>query len=550
MRYTSESQFDGFFSAMFNGHLSNIAVIDSSGKIVLVNEAWRKFAIEHGASIESVSEGINYLKVCYAASGADKKEAVAFAKGIESVIAGERDRFSLDYSFSTQAHNRYFSGRISKIENNDANLIIIDHVDITERKKLESQLQESIENYRNILDRMQVGFFCTDLKGRILETNRAFRRLTGYAEFELNRLTCREITPEKWHAVEDLILENQVLTSGDSEPYEKEYRRKNGDKVPVRMRKYLSKDKTGSPAVIYAFVHDISRRKNTESRLKQAEQRFEEVVANAQEWVWEIDNAGMYTYSSPVIEKILGYKPDEVVGKQHFYDLFDPNDRARLKRMAFDYFQQKRPFQKFQNCYQHKDGHTVWLSTSGVPLFDASDRLTGYRGVDADITATIENENKLRKAYDELEKLVQQRTASLDDMNVAMKVLLTQRDNDRSDLENNMVAKIQDLIIPYLAELQQTSLNNRQQSLINIIKSNLNDLVHPFARHISSKVYGLTPMEIKVANLVRDGLSNKEIAPLLGVSVSTILTHRHHLREKLGLKNQKTNLRSHLLSIQ
>ena len=175
--------------------------------------------------------------------------------------------------------------------------------------------------------------------------------------------------------------------------------------------------------------------------------------------------------------------------------------------------------------------------------------MTGYRGVDADVTAIIENEKKLKQSNDELEDIVRQRTAVLEETNAAFKVLLNQREDDKTNIEKNMVATVQDLILPYIGELKKTTLTERQLNIMKTIESNLDNLVRPFAKHLASKTYGLSPMEIKVANLVSDGHANKEIARLLGVSLSTVLTHRHHLRDKLGLKNKKINLRSHLLSL-
>lgn len=119
--------------------------------------------------------------------------------------------------------------------------------------------------------------------------------------------------------------------------------------------------------------------------LQVSEKRFKDIAENAMEWIWEVDQSGRYTYSSPVVEKILGYKPAELMNK-HFYDLFHPDDREELKTAAFDQFHQKKPFREFINRNVHKNGQTVWLSTSGVPIIDASGDFMGYRGADTDIT--------------------------------------------------------------------------------------------------------------------------------------------------------------------
>jgi PAS domain S-box-containing protein len=86
------------------------------------------------------------------------------------------------------------------------------------------------------------------------------------------------------------------------------------------------------------------------------------------------------------VEKILGYKPEEIVGVKHFYELFHPEDRKKPRKMAFAVFAKKKPFREFINRNIHKNGKTVWLSTSGMPILDEKGKLLGYRGADTDIT--------------------------------------------------------------------------------------------------------------------------------------------------------------------
>jgi DNA-binding CsgD family transcriptional regulator len=107
---------------------------------------------------------------------------------------------------------------------------------------------------------------------------------------------------------------------------------------------------------------------------------------------------------------------------------------------------------------------------------------------------------------------------------------------------------VKELIDPYLERLKRTRLTTTQQTLIDIMESNLNNITSPFISKLSSKYFNLTSMEIKVADLVKAGKTNKEIAELLYVSKNTILFHRHHIRRKLQLMNKKINLRAHLLS--
>ena len=137
---------------------------------------------------------------------------------------------------------------------------------------------------------------------------------------------------------------------------------------------------------------------------------------------------------------------------------------------------------------------------------------------------------------------------TLEEVNTALKVLLKQRENDKNELEENMLSNVKELISPYIEQLRKTRLNTRQSMFVNILASNLSNIISPFIRKLSSRFFNFTPMEIRVANLVKEGKTNKEIAELLCLSKNTILFHRHNIRSKLQLKNKKINLRSHLLS--
>lgn len=143
----------------------------------------------------------------------------------------------------------------------------------------------------------------------------------------------------------------------------------------------------------------FSERKLAEEALQDREERFKQVTENAGEWIWEVDAQGLYTYASPVVEEILGYKPEEIVGKKHFYDFFNPPIKEELKRLALEAFGRKQGIRKLENENLHKDGHLVYLETSAAPILDAKGNLRGYRGADTDIS-------ERKRAEEEREKLI------------------------------------------------------------------------------------------------------------------------------------------------
>jgi DNA-binding CsgD family transcriptional regulator len=153
------------------------------------------------------------------------------------------------------------------------------------------------------------------------------------------------------------------------------------------------------------------------------------------------------------------------------------------------------------------------------------------------------------EALKEHEQELEQKTRHLEEVNTALKVLLQQREKDKSELESKMLNNINILVSPYVAKLKGKSLKSGEKALVDIIDTNLQDIVSPLLQRLANAQIILTPQEIQVATLVKEGKSTKEIADILTVSETTVSFHRKNLRKKLGLNNTRKNLRAHLLSL-
>ncbi len=140
------------------------------------------------------------------------------------------------------------------------------------------------------------------------------------------------------------------------------------------------------------------KRKEVEKALQHSEERFRQVAESSGEFIWEVDINGLYTYANPVVEEILGYKPDELIGKKHFYNFFHPDVMDTLKKAAFEVIAKKEVFRNFVNPNVHKNGNTVILETSGSPVIDDKGTLLGYRGSDRNVTERKKAEDTLRES--------------------------------------------------------------------------------------------------------------------------------------------------------
>jgi len=162
-----------------------------------------------------------------------------------------------------------------------------------------------------------------------------------------------------------------------------------------------------------------------------------------------------------------------------------------------------------------------------------------------EITALKLAEEALIKSQEELFEQKQ----SLEEANIALKVLLKQREADKQELEKKVLTNVKDLVLPYVEKLKNSRLKPRDKTLVEIVETHLNDVISPLLQSFANAKILLTPQEMQVANLVKDGKTSKEIADILNVSEATVNFHRKNLRIKFGLTHQRTNLRSYLISM-
>ncbi len=197
----------------------------------------------------------------------------------------------------------------------------------------------------------------------------------------------------------------------------------------------------------------------------------------------------------------------------------------------------------FINYPCHSPTEERWFALKVVP----------FRGEGAG-SAVMSHENitPLMKAHQELaqrEKEVRENVEKLEESNIALKVLLDHRQKDREKLEENLLSNVRSLVLPYVQELMDARLAKRERSLVEIIEDRLNEVTSPFMNRLSSLHSLLTPQEIKVATMVKEGRSSSEMADVLMISVSGVDFHRKQIRKKLGMTGTSRNLRSYLLSL-
>lgn len=327
-------------------------------------------------------------------------------------------------------------------------------------------------------------------------------------------------------------------------------------------------------ATLYSKVtRELAERKKAEARIRESEQRYRSFLESSPDPIVVYDMKGEATYVNPAFEQTFGFSRHELLGKQ--ID-FVPEQSWPETKAAIDRMLSGKTITMFETKRLARGGQILDVQISSTLLQDQNVGHIGNIVTLRDISARKRAEEALQHYHGQLEELVQERTAELADanrrlkqqvdererakaalraqsshleeVNTALRVLLKKREEDKREVQENVLSNIKELILPYLSRLRRGRLEPHQETLMEILQANLENIISPFISKISSRYLNFTPMEIRVANLIKEGKTNKEIAELLLISKNTVLFHRHHIRTKLGLRNKKINLRTHLLS--
>jgi PAS domain S-box-containing protein len=245
---------------------------------------------------------------------------------------------------------------------------------------------------------------------------------------------------------------------------------------------------------------------------------------------------------SPSAKGILGVS--DPMKFETWFEGMHPDDVSRVIEANQQAFETHK-FNEEYRTYNGVKGEWRWVHAISTGVVDKNGRTRYVNGILMDITERKLFEEAMRAKDKELEA----KAKKLSEINSALNILLEKREEDKIKLEEKILANIEKLIKPYLSKLQRGQLNERNKDILNIISTNLDEILSSFARDLSSIYHRLTPKEIQISNLIRQGNTNKEIADVLAVSRKTIEFHRDNIREKLGIKNKKINLNSYLLSI-
>ncbi len=282
----------------------------------------------------------------------------------------------------------------------------------------------------------------------------------------------------------------------------------------------------------HSIGRDITQHRQAEKALMESKKRYEAVVEDQMELVCRYLPDCTLTFVNQAYCQYHGKERNDLIGTD-FRPTIGPEDRKNL----IQFLKSADPKHSTQTQVQRimkSNGEILWVEWRRQALFDDTGKFYEIQSVGRDIT-------ELKKT----EKALLEKSEGFERKNIALTEVLEQIEQQKQQIKNDVISNVDDLLIPILEQLMSKG-SKIDLQYINLIKRSLEDLTSSFGHKITQKSLGLTPREIQICNMIKRGLSSKEIADLLYISLNTVGRHRHSIRKKADITNKNMNLNTFL----
>lgn len=427
--------------------------------------------------------------------------------------------------------------------------------DITKNKRIEAALKESEERLNFAFKGSGDGMWDWDLNTGQVNYSKQWKAMLGFNDEELKndfKEWERRVHPDD---LKRTLAKIQDYLEGTVPAFSNQHRLlcKNGTYKWVLTRGIaVSRNVDGMPARLIGTLTDISEQKEIEQDLRIAATAFE-----VQEGIMVTDAQNKILRVNSAFSSLTGYSAAEAIGKNASLINAKINDSAFFKTM-FEAVSREKYWQG-EIWNQRKSREVFPCQMTVTAVLDNEGRTTNYIGSFYDITVQKQAEKILLDAKKQLEKKLEKNLLELtaikgesDEVNTALKVMIKMRNTENSEAKVLLNDELNQEVLPFLHRLKTGNQDIKQVRLVNTLEANLQRLITSYGSPttITSSYKNLTPKEIQVATMVREGFSTKAIASTLSLSPETISIHRKNIRKKLGLGSKGENLRSYLITFE
>ncbi len=322
-----------------------------------------------------------------------------------------------------------------------------------------------------------------------------------------------------------------------------------GKLLVLDVHKAPLRDETGKIVGTVGCGRDVTKEKEIERKLKETREHKRLLFETASDFsVFRLK----FNTDRPRKLSVVFVSPSagDIAGIVFPMDLdqwfkIHPKDLGAIRKALVKGIKSLRFNEKFR-IYHPRAREWRWIHVIATGIFGTRDNERFVNGMFFDINEQAMNNEAMAARGKELET----KSDNLEEVNTALKVLLRKRDEDKSELEEKVLFNVRDLINPYIQKLKKGKLTARQKAYLDIVDANLNEIISPLSRKLSYKYLGFTASEIKIANFIKQGKKTREMAVIMEISPRTVEGFRNSIRDRLGIKGKKINLRTYLMSIE
>ncbi|HKI62270.1 MAG TPA: PAS domain S-box protein [Mariprofundaceae bacterium] len=396
-----------FSEQVLNSLASHVAVLDETGEIVFVNEAWRRFSHENGTPDEQDPVGMNYLTASKQATGKNSENAEEVTAHLAAMLEGKENAFSLEYPCHAPDKKRWFQMLANRFESRGKVMIVTSHMDITERRVAEEMLlrekemveeaNRSLEVTRQALERAEIGeLWLKASDAHVIRANDHLANKLGNSQEELAEMGALDFSPEfNMEAYQEAVI--QIRTDGWS-TFDTVYKKKDGSLFPIEAIVMYRQGENDQDDMLICFILDISERKRIEDKLRM----MSLVAAETDNGVVVTDLDQKIKWVNPGFTDITGFTYDEVIGRKPGDFLQGPKTEKESVRLLSDAIRNKERVETDITNYR-KDGREYILHIEIMPIRDESGEVTELIALESDVTEQRKAEMEIRQAKEEAE---------------------------------------------------------------------------------------------------------------------------------------------------